>query len=149
MSLKDRLGRLVGDAAKPGEAKADPRQDAISDLRARIDTIMSRRERIIPPNTPRASRNAVPLGAAVAGEEVRTPHGRFFMSRTILNADDVYGYRRVGDLACLSMPAAAFLTGHQAFMDMTITDGLFLDTETTGLSGGTGTFPFLIGLGWF
>lgn len=25
----------------------------------------------------------------------------------------------------------------------------FIDTETTGLSGGTGTFPFLIGLGWF
>ena len=26
---------------------------------------------------------------------------------------------------------------------------LYLDTETTGLSGGTGTLPFLIGLGWF
>ncbi len=26
---------------------------------------------------------------------------------------------------------------------------LFLDTETTGLSGGTGTVPFLIGLAWF
>ena len=32
---------------------------------------------------------------------------------------------------------------------MSIADGLFLDTETTGLTGGTGTFPFLIGLGWF
>jgi hypothetical protein len=30
-----------------------------------------------------------------------------------------------------------------------VEDGLFLDTETTGLAGGTGTFPFLIGLGWF
>jgi uncharacterized protein YprB with RNaseH-like and TPR domain len=26
---------------------------------------------------------------------------------------------------------------------------LFLDTETTGLSGGTGTYPFLVGLAWF
>ena len=26
---------------------------------------------------------------------------------------------------------------------------LYLDTETTGLAGGTGTLPFLIGLGWF
>jgi hypothetical protein len=26
---------------------------------------------------------------------------------------------------------------------------LFLDTETTGLSGGTGTYPFLIGLAWW
>jgi len=29
------------------------------------------------------------------------------------------------------------------------TKWLFLDTETTGLSGGTGTYPFLIGLGWW
>jgi uncharacterized protein len=26
---------------------------------------------------------------------------------------------------------------------------LFLDTETTGLMGGTGTYPFLVGLAWF
>src|SRR6185295_14766780 len=26
---------------------------------------------------------------------------------------------------------------------------LFLDTETTGLAGGTGTVPFLLGLSWF
>jgi uncharacterized protein len=29
------------------------------------------------------------------------------------------------------------------------TKWLFLDTETTGLSGGTGTYPFLIGLAWW
>ena len=28
-------------------------------------------------------------------------------------------------------------------------DWLFLDTETTGLAGGTGTYAFLIGLGWW
>jgi len=26
---------------------------------------------------------------------------------------------------------------------------LFLDTETTGLAGGTGTYPFLVGVGWW
>jgi len=26
---------------------------------------------------------------------------------------------------------------------------LFLDTETTGLSGGSGTYPFLVGLAWW
>jgi len=29
------------------------------------------------------------------------------------------------------------------------TDALFLDTETKGLSGGTGTLSFLVGMGWF
>jgi uncharacterized protein len=28
-------------------------------------------------------------------------------------------------------------------------DWLFLDTETTGLSGGSGTYPFLVGLAWW
>lgn len=146
MSLKDRLGRLVGE---PEDTKPSPRQDVIKELRTRVETIMNRRERIITPKTTPARRNAITLADAVAGEEVHTPHGKFYMSRAILNADDVYGYGRVCDFACPSMPAAAFLTGHQAFNDMSIKDGLFLDTETTGLSGGTGTFPFLIGLGWF
>jgi len=26
---------------------------------------------------------------------------------------------------------------------------LFLDTETTGLAGGTGTYPFLVGIAWW
>ena len=30
-----------------------------------------------------------------------------------------------------------------------ISDLLFIDTETTGLSGGTGTYPFLVGIGYF
>ena len=32
---------------------------------------------------------------------------------------------------------------------LTLQDLVFLDAETTGLSGGTGTFAFMIGLGWF
>lgn len=34
-------------------------------------------------------------------------------------------------------------------MDLTFADALFLDTETTGLSGGTGTYVFLIGAARF
>lgn len=33
--------------------------------------------------------------------------------------------------------------------DIALEDILFLDTETTGLAGGTGTFPFLTGVGFF
>lgn len=33
--------------------------------------------------------------------------------------------------------------------DLTWSDVLLLDTETTGLAGGTGTVPFLVGLGWW
>jgi uncharacterized protein len=147
MSLKDRLGRLTGETAKPFQS--DPQQDKISELRRRIDNVMNRRERIVPANTPKARRSAMPLEHVVAGEEARTPYGNFFISRSTLNADDVHGHARICDFACPSMKAAAFFVRHQALKDMSIGDGLFLDTETTGLAGGTGTFPFLIGLGWF
>ncbi len=43
---------------------------------------------------------------------------------------------------------AALMTG-QAPDDLTWDEVLFLDTETTGLAGGTGTLAFLVGLGWW
>ncbi len=147
MSLKDRLGRLTGETNKP--LRTDPGPDKLSDLRRKIDEVMNRRERIAPTSTPRARRGAVPLEQVVAGEEARTPLGTFYFSRTTLNGDDTHGHARIRDFTCPSMEALALLTGSQIFRDFSIEDGLFLDTETTGLMGGTGTFPFLIGLGWF
>ena len=47
------------------------------------------------------------------------------------------------------METVAFLAGADVLKGLSMEDGLFLDTETTGLAGGTGTFPFLVGLGWF
>jgi uncharacterized protein YprB with RNaseH-like and TPR domain len=147
MSLKDRLGRLTGETDKSFQVK--PGQDKISELRRKIDSIMNRREHIIPARTPVPRRGTIPLEDIVAGEEVRMLYGNFFLSRSTLNADDAHGNYRICDFARPSMKAAAFLVGHQALEDTSIAGALFLDTETTGLAGGTGTFPFLIGLGWF
>jgi uncharacterized protein YprB with RNaseH-like and TPR domain len=147
MSLRDRLGRLTGEADK--SFRTDPGQEKIGELRRKIDEVMNRRERIVPAGISRARRGAVPLEHVVTGEEVGTPYGNFFFSRGLLNADDAHGHGRIRDFTCPSMEALALLTGSQVFKDLSIEDGLFLDTETTGLMGGTGTFPFLIGLGWF
>ncbi|MCP4571966.1 MAG: hypothetical protein GY838_06390 [bacterium] len=43
---------------------------------------------------------------------------------------------------------AGFLSRHETAA-RTAADLLFLDTETTGLAGGTGTVPFLVGLAWW
>jgi uncharacterized protein YprB with RNaseH-like and TPR domain len=147
MSLKDHLTRLTGDTPKP--LSSDSRQDKLSELRRKIEKVMNRREHMIPAGMAATRRNAIPLEDVVSGEEARTPYGNFFMSRTTLKAGDPHGSARVCDLSCASMEATAFLTGLQTVQGMCIADGLFLDTETTGLAGGTGTFPFLIGLGWF
>jgi hypothetical protein len=110
---------------------------------------MSRRERLVSSPTPLVKKTAVPLESVVTGEEVETPQGKFFFSRSTFKSLVFHGHARVCDLSCANMVAAALLSGNDAIKNYSIEDGLFLDTETTGLSGGTGTFPFLIGLGWF
>ncbi|MCX5854141.1 MAG: ribonuclease H-like domain-containing protein, partial [Deltaproteobacteria bacterium] len=49
----------------------------------------------------------------------------------------------------INMQALSLLANQPELNYLHYTDALFLDTETTGLSGGTGTLPFLIGMGWF
>ncbi len=43
----------------------------------------------------------------------------------------------------------AFLSRDRAFDGLDLSSALFLDLETTGLAGGTGTVPFLVGLGYY
>ncbi len=43
----------------------------------------------------------------------------------------------------------AFLSRDSAFEALDLGTAVFLDLETTGLAGGTGTVPFLVGLGYF
>ena len=44
---------------------------------------------------------------------------------------------------------AHLLSRDERFKDLDLQKTLFLDTETTGLTGGTGTFVFMVGLGFF
>ncbi len=73
------------------------------------------------------------------------------------NAAGSYGFKQTiydsnhllyppGDLSLSELSKQA---KDEAFQDVTIEKILFIDTETTGLAGGTGTLPFLIGIGYF
>ena len=44
--------------------------------------------------------------------------------------------------------ALATLSGDPELEDFELDRALFIDTETTGLAGGTGTYAFLVGCGW-
>ncbi len=90
-----------------------------------------------------------PLEALVAGEVVRTPHGPFFLRRTVYEASYQYGRSRLGDFVGLS-PSLAAALARKAELAAVRPDGLtFLDLETTGLAGGTGTYAFLLGIATF
>lgn len=62
-----------------------------------------------------------------------------------LNLDGAASVRRTGKSAC----ATGATTGQHAGAYLDPSKWLFLDTETTGLAGGTGTYAFLVGLAWW
>ena len=109
---------------------------------------MSRR----PPEPDRSAnrRGSLPkLEDLVPGEEMATEVGTFFLVQQVAGGSARHGCRCIRDLAPLDMGLVAVLGNDPALADLDYRSGLFLDTETTGLSGGTGTVAFLIGLGWF
>ncbi len=147
MSVKDRLKRLTGEA--PAQEQDISNKEIITELRRKIDALMEPRERI--ERRPVATYREAPPGLEdlITGEEVENSCGRFYFSRNLFRGTAAHGNHRIDTLARTDMDAAALLAGSSELARMNMADALFLDTETTGLAGGTGTFAFLIGLGWF
>ena len=153
MGVKDRLQRLTGEkgiesgAAPPGEG---PRAGEIRALRERIDAVLSRRPEGRRAETPPVARGCgVPLEELVAGGELTNEAGAFFCDRQVAGGSARHGRFSIRDLAPLDMNRLAVLGNVPALRGLNYRQALFLDTETTGLAGGTGTVAFLIGLGWF
>ncbi|MAG36320.1 MAG: hypothetical protein CL878_08760 [Dehalococcoidia bacterium] len=103
-------------------------------------------------DTPRATsadRPPVSLDEAVPGEEVRTAQGRFYRIRTVWPAEGRYGGEVLRAFTRVRPSSLTFLTDDTSLRSFDPRRAVFLDTETTGLAGGTGTYAFLIGLGFF
>ncbi len=86
------------------------------------------------------------LERALGGRWTHSKHCFVVERRT--EADEWYGDALVGDIAArIEDPA------RQNSLDLIGAPGarpfLFFDLETTGLSGGAGTFAFIVGVGWF
>ena len=100
-------------------------------LRARIAAIASRPASPSPPTTRRAvGEGGIPAGCV----EEETPFGPVVARREWLPDQEA------NEVSALSTCLG--------FAPDDLQRPLFLDTETTGLSGGTGTVAFLIGLAW-
>ena len=148
MGVKDRLTRLTGEKQHADTGATASKAKEMNRLRERIDAIMSRRP-VVKNKTVTANRRAVNLEDLVSGEEVVTDAGAFFCVHQTAGGSARHGSRCIRDLTPLDMRLLSVLANHPGLTDFDYTQGLFLDTETTGLSGGTGTVAFLVGLGWF
>lgn len=82
----------------------------------------------------------------VSGEVVFTPHGSHFEAEKLFAPHHRHGSYEISDLAELPNDLLAALSDG-AIASVAPQRWLFLDTETTGLAGGSGTYAFLIGAG--
>jgi uncharacterized protein YprB with RNaseH-like and TPR domain len=147
MSVKERLKRLSGESNQPPSDTS--RKEIISQLRKKIDAVMERRDRFEPRPSVTYREPPIALQDLITGEEVENSYGRFYFCRSLYPGSACHGRHLICSLRSTDMEAAVYLSGNSRFACLDMSDALFLDTETTGLAGGTGTFAFLVGLGWF
>lgn len=60
-----------------------------------------------------------------------------------------YGRTRLSEGLSIRGDILGYLSRNGAFSSLDLSTALFIDLETTGLAGGTGTVPFLIGMGYY
>jgi uncharacterized protein YprB with RNaseH-like and TPR domain len=83
----------------------------------------------------------------LSGEVMETPAGKHFETETLYASHQRHGSYEISDLLELPEDLLAALSDG-AIARSHPTRWAFLDTETTGLAGGSGTYAFLIGVGW-
>lgn len=88
------------------------------------------------------------LEELVDGREHETPHGRLLVSRRDYQLQHRHGEFPLGS-ALEAPPDVLRLLSRQPEVGSAPRRLLYLDTETTGLAGGTGTYAFLVGVGFF
>jgi uncharacterized protein len=83
------------------------------------------------------------------GAQRECEHGRCFVAQTRYPLDHVYAGVAVSDLLAHAGDALALLGNDPRLAFLDPEQAVLLDIETTGLAGGTGTYAFLVGLGYF
>lgn len=86
---------------------------------------------------------------ALPGQRRDTEHGELHLIDEYLEPRHHHGRVPIAQALRVSTERLAQLALNPLLASVNLQRALFLDTETTGLAGGTGTVPFLIGLGWF
>jgi uncharacterized protein len=90
----------------------------------------------------------LPEPSSIEGDEEITELGRHLVIRNSYDDAQYHGKVRLARFALADLQRFVTVMKHKA--TAADRDGIvFLDTETTGLQGGTGMVPFLVGLGFF
>ncbi len=140
---------VEGDAAATEPPSPAAKQAVLlDDLRARMAKALAKHEvkreraKAVEDDAP-AYREALPLEALENG------FGSFERRLRLESPLARVGGVALAEALEASMPWLSVLALDETLAGCRVEGALFLDTETTGLSGGTGTIAFLVGLAWW
>ena len=150
--LRNRLGRLSHPGPTPGEAsggdeagapegEGERDAEASAERRSRQLDRLTRRER----RRGRA-RATAPRAEELPGETWWTEAGEFQLIEHRAGSEARHGHMPVTPARRIAGERVATIALDPVFRDVDLSRALFIDTETTGLAGGAGTIPFLIGI---
>ena len=89
------------------------------------------------------------LEEVLRGREVATPQGPCYELKAAYSSTYRHGEHCIGAFRDTDLKTLNLFCGGGDGSEIRADEVLFMDLETTGLSLGTGTYVFLIGLGWF
>ncbi len=110
-------------------------------VRRGIDSVAERR--------PERPASPWPIEEVLPGRWLRNDHGRCYLSVARRGVSECHGREPLACALAESGSTLAALARDTALEGLSLESAAFVDTETTGLSGGTGTYAFLIGIGRF
>ncbi len=142
--IRERLNRLK--SSSPG-IKGDEQRELISDLRSRIERVMQRSNR--EERKQRTPYQGPGIEALVPGKIIPCESCEVFVARRDHETNYLHGNIRLEDIYQESLEVFGEISSHPELAYMNPDQTVFIDTETTGLSGGTGTYAFQVGIGFF
>ncbi|HXJ93229.1 MAG TPA: ribonuclease H-like domain-containing protein [Terriglobia bacterium] len=135
MNLEEKLRRL---------RRAAEKSSADRELERQLDWLRRRSASSLQQPLP-AQRVSRGIEHYVEGCVEQNGIGEYFVARQTLPFGRPYGKVRVADVSAADLRALELFLEDSVLPDAS--ELVYLDTETTGLAGGTGTCAFLIGLG--
>jgi uncharacterized protein YprB with RNaseH-like and TPR domain len=147
--IKDKLEQLKRE--RKARARSKPKSELIKNAWEEIDkseelSVKDKLQRLISLNREqKPSKPAKPSQPPVEPQK-REP---LLLFENAYPLETSYGKITLSSGLQIKGDVLTWLSRDSAFENLDLSNALFIDLETTGLSGGTGVIPFLIGLGYY
>ena len=125
------------------------------DLKSRLEKIAKLKKSIDKINQSQKEKSIdivnqeVKIEEVVSGKFISTPFGDSFIRENYFPRDYRCGEVELFHIFQSSAKTISSVAGDDRLKEIDISKTVFLDTETTGLAGGAGTYVFLVGVGYF